>query len=169
MTQLTLKAAIKTWGSKATTAAEAEMKQLHWRNSFKPVRWSELTGTQKAAVLESHIFLTQKRTGEIKGRTVAGGNKQRDYIEKEDASSPTVATESVMLTAIIDAMERRDTAIIDIPNAFIQTVVEDKSKRVIIRIRGMLVDILVKIAPEVYKSYVTVDKKGQKQIMRSRQ
>ncbi len=68
---------------------------------------------QKATVLESHIFLTQKRTGENKGRTVAGGNKQRDYIEKEDASSPTVATESVLrLTAIIDAMERRDTAII---------------------------------------------------------
>jgi hypothetical protein len=29
----------------------------------------------------------------------------------------------------------------------------------------MLVDILVKIAPEVYKSFVTVDKKGQKQIL----
>ena len=40
-------------------------------------------------------------------------------------------------------------------------VVEDKSKRVIIRIRGMLVDILVKIVPEVYESFVTVDKKGQ--------
>jgi hypothetical protein len=36
LTQMTLKAGIKMWGSKATNAAEAEMKQLHWRNSFKP-------------------------------------------------------------------------------------------------------------------------------------
>ena len=106
LTQMTLKAAIKMWGNKATNAAESEMKQLHWRNSFKPVRWKELTETQKAAVLESHIFLTQKRTGEIKGRTVAGGNKQRGFVDKEDSSSPTVATESVILTSIVDALEK---------------------------------------------------------------
>ena len=51
---------------------------------------------------------------------------------------------------------------IDVPNAFIQTVVEDKKLHVIIRIRGMLMDILVKIAPEVYEAYVTTDIKGNK-------
>ena len=71
LTQLTLKAAIKLWGNDATSAAEAEMKQLHWRNTFKPVHWIELTAKQKETILESHIFLTKKRTGEIKGRTVA--------------------------------------------------------------------------------------------------
>jgi hypothetical protein len=149
LTQLTLKAAINKWGLKATCAAEAEMKQLHWRNTFKPVKYSKLTDRQKETILESHIFLTEKRTSKIKGRTVAGGNKQRGYIEKEDASSPTVATESVILTSVVDAAENRHTAVIDIPNAFIQTVVEDKKRRVIIRIRGMLVDMLVKIAPDV--------------------
>jgi hypothetical protein len=141
------------------------MKQLHWRNTFKPVRWSELTSKQKETTLESHIFLTKKQTGEIKGRTVAGGNKQRAYIQKEDASSPTVATESVILTSIVDAIEEKHCAVIDVPNAFIQTVVEDKKRRVIIRIRGMLVDMLVKIAPEVFKTYVTIDRKGNKQIL----
>ena len=165
LTQLTLKAAINKWGQKATCAAEAEMKQLHWRNTFKPVLYSELTDRQKGTILESHIFLTEKRTGELKGRTVAGGNKQRSYIEKEDASSPTVATESVILTSVVDANENRHTAVIDIPNAFIQTVVEDRKRRVIIRIRGMLVDMLVKIAPEIYQSYVTTDGKGNKQIL----
>jgi hypothetical protein len=141
------------------------MKQLHWRNSFRPARYQELSEKQKQTILESHIFMKQKRTGEIKGRTVAGGNKQRGYINKEESSSPTVATESVLLTSIVDAIEERRTAIIDVPNAFIQTVVEDKSKRVIIRIRGMLVDILVKIAPEVYGPFVTTDRKGNKQIL----
>ena len=37
MTQLSLKAALKTWGKDAVVAAESEMKQLHWRNSFRPV------------------------------------------------------------------------------------------------------------------------------------
>ena len=165
LTQMTLKSALKAWGNAATVAAEAEMKQLHWRNSFRPVRWSSLTQQQKDMVLESHIFLTQKRTGEIKGRTVAGGNKQRNYIEKEDASSPTVATESVILTSVIDAVEQRETAVIDIPNAFIQTVVKDKEKRVIIRLRGMLVDMLVKIAPAVYEDYVSTNKRGEKQLL----
>jgi hypothetical protein len=64
------------------------------------------------------MFLKLKRDGNIKGRTVAGVNKQRDYISKEDASSPTVATESVILSCIIDAEEHRDVAIVDIPNAF---------------------------------------------------
>ena len=45
---------------------------------------------------------------------------------KEDASSPTVSTEAVMLTCVIDANENRDVTIVDIPNAFVQTVVEDK-------------------------------------------
>jgi hypothetical protein len=52
---------------------------------------------------------------------MAGGNKQRDYISKEDASLPTVATEAVLLSCIIDAKEGRDVTAINIPNAFIQT------------------------------------------------
>jgi hypothetical protein len=165
MTQLSLKVGLKEWGDKAYAAAESEMKQLHFRNTFKPMQWSKLTDIQRQTVLESHMFLKEKRDGKIKGRTVAGGNKQRDYISKEDASSPTVATESVLLSCIIDAEEERDVAVIDIPNAFVQTRVEDEKDMAIIKIRGVLVDILVEIAPDVYKSYVTTDKKGVKQLL----
>ena len=54
------------------------------------------------SVLESHMLLKQNRDGKIKGWTVSGGNKQRDYSPNEDFSSPTVATESVLLSCIID-------------------------------------------------------------------
>jgi hypothetical protein len=84
------------------------MKQLHFRNMFEPMHWRQLSHIQRKTVLESHMFLKEKRDGKIKGRTVAGGNKHRDYISKEDASSPTVITESVLLTCIIDAKEERD-------------------------------------------------------------
>jgi hypothetical protein len=165
MTQLSLKAGMKEWGKEAHKAVHSEMKQLHFRDTFKPMHWHELDEEQKKTVLESHMFLKKKRDGKIKGRTVAGGNKQRDYITKEESSSPTVATESVLLTSIIDAEEGRDVAVIDIPNAFIQMRIENKKDMAVIKIRGVLVDMLLKIAPVVYGPYVTTDKKGVKQLI----
>jgi hypothetical protein len=141
------------------------MKQLHLRKTFKPKHWRELSKAHRQTVLESHIFLKLKRDGKIKGRTVAGGNKNRDYISKEYDSSPTFATESVLLSCIIDAEEHRDVSVVDIPNAFVQTCVENEKDMAFIKIRGILVDILVEIAPEAYKSYVSQDKKGNKQLL----
>jgi hypothetical protein len=116
-------------------------------------------------MLESRIFLKQKRDGKIKGRTVASGNTQREFISKEDASSPTVATESVLLSCIIGTEEEPDVTVVDIPNAFVQTPVENEKDMAFIKIQGILLDILVEIAPDVYKSYVSKDKKGSKQLL----
>ncbi len=81
---------------------------------------------------------------------MARGNKQQDYISKEDASSPTVTTEAVLLLCVFIAKEERDVIVIIIPNAFIQTWVEDEEDMTIMKIHGVLVDILVQIAPGVY-------------------
>jgi hypothetical protein len=54
---------------------------------------------------------------------------------------------------------------VDIPNAFVQTRMENKKDMAFIKIRGILVDILVEIAPEAYKSYVSQDKNGNKQLL----
>ena len=55
--------------------------------------------------IESLLFVTEKRNGDIKARNVAGGSKQRTYdgYDKKDGASPTVLTESVFLTGVIDA------------------------------------------------------------------
>jgi hypothetical protein len=81
------------WGREAEESVGKEMKQLHCRNSFKPMHWKSLTADQRKKVLESHIFVERKQDGVLKARQVAGGNKQRGYIMKEDASSPTVSSE----------------------------------------------------------------------------
>ena len=99
--QLSLKAGLKRWGPRSKNALNSEIKQLHLRDTFEPRHFSDLTSKEKAEVLDSHMFLKEKRSGEIKGQTVDGGNKQRNFITKEEASSPTVATESVLLTCII--------------------------------------------------------------------
>ncbi len=165
MAQLSMKAGIKKWGEVAEQAITVEIKQLHWHNSYKPMNWHELTSAQKEQILESHIFVEEKRDSKIKARKVVGSNKQRDYITKEDVSSPIVSAEVVMLTCVIDAVEGRDVAVINVSNAFVQTVVEDEEHRVIIHIRGSLVDILVSIAPEVYGPYVSTNKSGQKVLL----
>jgi hypothetical protein len=75
MTQLSIKAGLKEWGEEAFTAAQSEIKQLHFTDTFKPKHWQELSQVQRQKVLESHMFLKQERDGNIKVRTVAGGNK----------------------------------------------------------------------------------------------
>ena len=47
MAQLSMKAAIYKWGGDAELAITNEMKQLHWRNSYQPKHWNELSKTQK--------------------------------------------------------------------------------------------------------------------------
>jgi hypothetical protein len=159
-----MKAAIKKWGNQAKSALSKEMKQLDWCNLYKPRHWHALTKKQKEQVLESHIFVEEKRDGMIKAQKVIGGNLQRDSITKEDVSSPTVTAEAVMLTCVIHAQEDRDVAVVDIPNTFVQTVVskEDAEHRITVCIRGPLVDVLVSIALDVYGPYVPTTKTGQK-------
>ena len=54
---------------------------------------------------------------------------------------------------------------VNIPNAFIQTRMEDEKDMAFIKIWGVLVDILVDIAPEICKPYAHKDKKGIKQLL----
>jgi hypothetical protein len=105
MTQLLMKAGLKRWKQPAEAAITTEVSQLHFRDTFEPMNPKELTQEEYNGALESHLFLKQKRDDSIKGRMVAGGNKQRKLIPALEASSPTAALESVLLTATIDAME----------------------------------------------------------------
>ncbi len=106
MQQMSLKASLKQWGSNAEMAGIKEASQLHWRNAFIPKQNSQLTDDEKTKILESHMFVVKKRTRETKAKLVGGGNKQQDYLTKEDSSSPTVATVLVLLTSIVDADEK---------------------------------------------------------------
>ena len=60
MTQLSLKSGLKEWGKKADKAVHSEMKQLHFRNTFKLIDLFDLDDTQKRSLFESHIFLNKK-------------------------------------------------------------------------------------------------------------
>ena len=57
----------------------------------------------------------------IKGTECVDGEKQRDWLSKEDTSSPTVSTEGLMILCLIDAIEGQEVETSDIPGAFLQT------------------------------------------------
>ena len=66
------------------------------------------------------MFLKAKRDGTIKGRGCADGRKQKLWFSKGETSAPTVMMESVFLTSVINAKEKREVATVDIPGAFLQ-------------------------------------------------
>ena len=154
---------LKKFGEKGRDAALGEMKQIHDRVVFQPIRVSKITPLEKKRAMESLIFLVEKRDGRIKARTCANGSTQREYTDRDEAASPTAMAESILITATIDAKQRRDVMTADIPNAFVQTDVgpAKKGERIIMKIRGQLVDILIEIAPEIYEQYVVYEGKAK--------
>ena len=95
---------------------------MHRRSCFKDIVVKELTRQERVRAHEGLTILSQKRTEKIKGRLAYNGKKTWDWISKEDNSLPTVMQESITLTAAIDAYEARDILSMDVPNAFIQTL-----------------------------------------------
>jgi hypothetical protein len=76
-----------------------------------------LTYSEKNCPIVS--FVSFKKNRVIKGWGCAEGQKQCQYIAKEDASSPTVAIKSVMLSHTFNAKVRRSIATADIPRVFL--------------------------------------------------
>jgi hypothetical protein len=139
-------------------AVSKELKQLHMRETFTPQHSNDLSDSQKQKALESLMFLKEKRDGTIKGRACADGRKQRETAVQRAATSPTVALESVLITATIDAYEERDVAIVDVPAAFLSA---DMDEGDIMTIRGRLAELMVKAAPNIYRKYITLDANNQ--------
>ena len=93
----------------------------------------------------------------LKARLVAGGNRQdRSIYSESDTSSPTVATEAVMMIAAIAARECRHVVTIDIGGAFLRGKFKDGSDPVVMRLEKELADTLCAIDAG-YEAYLRPD------------
>ena len=129
-----LKQGIDKFGDKGVQSAKSEVGQLHSRNCFEPIHVHTLTPLERRKVLESLIFLTEKWDGQIKARMCANGSKQRDWMQKEESSSPTTSIEALFLQSTINAHKKRHNITLNIPNAFIQ--MDHEGQTVHMKIRG---------------------------------
>ena len=139
---------------KGKEAAIKEISQLVNRKVFKPIKLEDLSLKEKQKAMNSLIFLTEKRDGTIKARACANGSVQRKYIHKEDAASPTVSVETLLTTCVIDAKQNRNVRTLDIPNAFVQTKLPENEERIIMRINGKLVELIVELFPSQYEEFI---------------
>ena len=93
MTQFNFKKGLAKFGNKGKEAVMLELKQLHDKCAVEPVR--NLSKKQKSEALRYLMYLNMKKTGRLKARGCTDGRKQRSTMSKDEASSPTVAIESV--------------------------------------------------------------------------
>ena len=149
--QMSAKAGLKKFGKKGAEAIVTEMEQLHYRNVIQPIHGKDMTREEKRRALQYLMFLKQKRCGKIKARGCADGRKQRVYKTKEETRSPTVRTESLFLSAILDAREGRRVATCDIPGAFMQA---DMDEVVHVRFDGPLAQLLTRVDPHTYTKFL---------------
>lgn len=105
-------------------------------------------------------FLKCKRCGKVKARGCVDGRPQRDYILREDCTTPAISLHALMATCLIDALEERKVICIDIPGAFLQVDLEP-DENYYVKFTDVMVDMLCKSFPE-YKDKIIYGRNGRK-------
>ena len=93
------------FGDRAEAATTKELQQIHDFGTYVPQDAKELSRAERMKALLALMFIVEKRNGDIKARKCAVGSKQRifsGYVKSEWAS-PTVSTDSVIITSAIEA------------------------------------------------------------------
>jgi hypothetical protein len=130
------------------------------RESFAPMKVKEMKPSKRKKAQMALMFLTEKRDKSVKGRMVYNRKPTREWLSQEDAASPTGALESIRITGVIKAKEQREVMTCNILNAFIQALLLKKDPgedRVVMKVTGVLVDMLVNINPKLYGPAVVLE------------
>ncbi len=153
-----MNAGIKKFKAKGEAGVTKELTQMHDMNVFCPIKIKSLTYDKKKKALSLLMFLKEKRDSSVKARMCADGQKQKDGTwSKQETTFPTVAMESVFITAVINVHEGRNVACFDILGAFLHA---DVNEDITMVLKGRLAELMVQEAPNLYRKYIMVDRKG---------
>jgi hypothetical protein len=104
------------------------------------------------------MFLKRKRNGDVKARGCADGRPQREYISKDESSSPTVSIYALMASCLMDAIDDRKVVTCDIPGAFLQAD-WPADKDCFLKFENVMVDMICHIDPKYKKNVIYRGKK----------
>ena len=159
--QMSGKKGIKEFGDRAVAALIKEFEQLD-QGAFpgKPVvsliSYESITPEEHKMAMETVTLIKEKRNGKLKGRACANGSRQKYFLNKNKSiASPTVSTEGMLGSFMIDAYEKREIGSFDIPGAYLHAEMEHRSNRVLLRLRDEYVDMMCTANPK-YILYVKV-------------
>jgi hypothetical protein len=96
---------IKKFQERGEAGVTKELMQMHNMDVFHPVMRDDLTCDERKKALASLMFLKEKRDQSVKAQMCTDGRGQQGDWSKQDTTSPTVLTESVFITAVIDAQK----------------------------------------------------------------
>jgi hypothetical protein len=89
---------------------EATVKELDdnllGMGAVQMLKLSEVSKNIRYEALNYLMFLKRTRCGKIKARGCAHGRPQREYISKDESSSPTVSIYALMTSCLMDAIEK---------------------------------------------------------------
>jgi hypothetical protein len=152
-----MKAGIKKFQDRGEAGGSKELTQMHDVDVFHPVMRDSLTKEERMKAAASLMFLNKKRDHLVKARMCTNRQIQRGDWKKQDTSSPTMSTEAVFLTVVVDAYEECNAACFNIPGAFLHS---DSDEDITMILKGRLAELMVQVAPNLYRKYISVDKKG---------
>ena len=108
LTKYSINQRLKVFGKKGEDSVRKELQTFHDRRVVETKKPQDLSYEQGRRSLAYLIFLKlNSNEVTIKGRGCADGRKHQDWLSKKDTSSPTVSTEGLMLSFMIDPMEGR--------------------------------------------------------------
>jgi hypothetical protein len=147
-----------------TLGYEATVKELDdnllGMGAVEMLKPSEVNKDIRFEALNYLMFLKRKRCGKIKARGCADGRPQREYISKDESSSPTVSIYALMTSCLMDALEGRKVATCDIPGAFLQAD-WPADRDCYLKFEGAMVSMICDIDPK-YKKNVIYGKNSRK-------
>ena len=112
---------IRLFGDEGLKATQSELDEnLLGMDAIEPMHECDVDNEVIASALNYLMFLKRKITGQCKARGCVDGRPQREYITREESSSPTVSIYALMLSCVMDAIEERHVMVLDIPGAFLQ-------------------------------------------------
>ena len=126
-----------------------ELLQQHQGACFEQVLIHKMSPIERKCTMISLMLSTEKADGKMKCFQVYNGKPTREWVSKENKSSPAVNNEALVITSMINANEHRGVMGSNVPNTFVQVDLPEKegSEQVCMKIVGELVEYLAEIAP----------------------
>ncbi len=148
--QYGLKAGLRKFADCGNATVVKEITQFYTLKCFKPCNPSTLSKIDRRNVLMLLMFLTEKWG--------ANGSAQHTHIAKEEATVPTVTSNAIFIQCPIFAHKGHDIITCNIPGTFLQV---DNPDYILMRLNGILAELMVKAALSMYRKYATTNAKGK--------
>jgi hypothetical protein len=161
MPQYSFNRGLKEFGELGYEATVNELdNNLLGMGAVKMLKPSEVNKNIRYEALSYLMLLKRKRCGKIKARGCTDGRPQREYITKDESSSPTVLIYALMTSCLMDAIEGRKVATCDIPGAFLQAD-WPANRDCYLKFEGAMVSMICDIDSK-YKRSIVYSKNGKK-------